>query len=385
MNLNFVPSLQHFTLAKIAIALCNNREIKALLQGNRSPDSCESHGIFYDIQDGNYFSMLGRSRHPIYVNDGHPAPHHDVDGDLLERIQGRVSGMISPLNLGRSLAWKILSFIPHIVLEIAKWEEDHSEVLAAGYDAQVYFCWKSVGTIDRESTAENLLNHGNLSVKNRFLLSCLYCMQNHLSSLWNSIYDSYKAHLISECHSGSLLDYWTTHLDGLHCRRSVFPDASYITNVSALRYFYSECHGEDEKRTFLNDVVSKRWKNLDLVCFCVSKLCQNSHGELSSLQCRNILRCFLNWPLQSLFLDVSECLLVKLDHDEMYDLLHDILRIINTHQHEDIDYLNLLKELWEQIPSCHKDSLLNTPDFQPIKTVLEQTSAKSLTPEWYHQ
>ncbi|CAL1291907.1 unnamed protein product [Larinioides sclopetarius] len=377
MSINFVPSLQHFTLAKIAIALCNNHEIKALLDESRSPYSCDSRGL-YTVQGNKYLPIFGRSGHPLYTNEERPVQRHNANNDILEQIRGRVSGIIALLGIGRSLENRILSFIPHIVLEIEKWEEDHPEVLPAGYDAHVHFCWKSVGTIDRESTAENLLNHGNLPVKNRFLLACLYCMQDHLSSLWDSIYDSHKAHLISKCHRGSLLNYWTTCLDGLLSRRSVFPDASCIINVSALRYFYNE-HGEDEKRSFLNDVLSKHWKNLDLVRFCVSKLCQNGPEELSSSQCHNILRCFLNWPLQSFFLNVSECLLIKLDLAEINDLLHDILRIMNTHQYEGTEYLNLLKELWEQIPSYHKESLINTPDFQPIKTALGQTFADSLT------
>ncbi|XP_055925345.1 uncharacterized protein LOC129957178 [Argiope bruennichi] len=384
MNNLFMPSLQHLTLAKIAVMLCNNHDIKAILEKNRRCDSYKSDCAPSVALDGNYLSMLDRSRYPKYTLN-YPSPHRDVSAAVLQQIRNKVCSMISPLNLAPSFEKKILNFISHIILEIEKWEEDHSEILPENFDAQVYFCWKSVGTIHRESTAENLFNHRKLNVAARFSLACWYCMQSHLSSLWDNIYDSYKAHLISKCHSGSLLNYWTTHLDGLHFKRSVFPDALYITNLSALHYFYNKCDSKDKKKAFLNDVLSKQWKNLDLVQFCVGELCQNGYEQLSSFQCRNILRCFLNWPLQSLFLDMSEHLLINVDQFGIHDLLNDILKFIIKHHFEDIDYLNLLKEFWNRVPSYHKDSLMNSPEFQPIKIALQQTSAKSLTPEWFKQ
>ncbi|CAL1269426.1 unnamed protein product, partial [Larinioides sclopetarius] len=149
MSASFAPSLKHMILAKIAIQICNDSEVRC----------------FVNELDFLWDKIAGEDRWK----------------DLL----GKAAEKISELNLPHQLHLSVLGVIKPIALEVAKWKIDHLKVLGDKFDfltCELY--WKPEGIIDREKTAKMLVLNKNLCDVNRFFLACCYCLENEVQNIW---------------------------------------------------------------------------------------------------------------------------------------------------------------------------------------------------------
>ncbi|GFT70290.1 hypothetical protein NPIL_390741 [Nephila pilipes] len=127
----FVPTLRHITLAKIAVVVYTDREIRNLEK---------------ELQK----------------------PLHLLPGQSWESIiKEKLPALVFPLVLQN----EIVALMRAISFEVQQWMDDHHGILFTDDENFIRFCWNSNGTIDRLGTADFLIKSEHLSFEKRFSLA----------------------------------------------------------------------------------------------------------------------------------------------------------------------------------------------------------------------
>ncbi|GIY73291.1 hypothetical protein CEXT_632652, partial [Caerostris extrusa] len=340
MDTNNPTSLQHSTLFVISLKMCNVPEIYALIKE-----------LDYNL--------------------------HKNDLGKWEILSGKATRIISAFGIVQELEEKILAVLRAITIEISKWRYDHWKILSPEINLSIV-CWKSEGIIDRLSTAISIINCTDLDIKKKFVLACYYSLENCILGLWDTM-SSVNQDLVYENYYSGIVRFWILNkyrktinwskLARLYLNPLCLSNSTnYHDDSIWLRGFFDKLSPE-EQLNCLSFTLQNTFEEHDNVHFSLSKININQHQEIFKNNPYQILRLYLNWPLQSSFIKVANQLWAYLPEEQFCSLLYFILFYRITCKWNDYDYIGLLRQFWQQSPDNFKEYAKEKTIFEAIKVV----------------
>ncbi|WP_353274480.1 hypothetical protein [Wolbachia endosymbiont (group A) of Ennomos erosarius] len=91
----------------------------------------------------------------------------------------------------------------------------------------------------------------------------------------------------------------------------------------------------------------------DVLCFLLSQMDEEQEAEVFKSYPRKVLKCFLDWPWQSLFMETATRMLNFLSKEDCHYFLREMGdKMIEGNK--DYDYQKLFGEFWQQSPNARK-------------------------------
>ncbi|GBL85552.1 hypothetical protein AVEN_34703-1 [Araneus ventricosus] len=339
MALTFLPSLQHLAAVRVALTVYNDDIIRFLDELYLREK--------YDVLDPYHFNF----KEEIWIRK------------CIEKTRKKLWKC-----LPKSLQNSVVHIIQPIVSEIHFWARDHFHVIKH-IEKRHYknsLCWKSEGTIDRTKTAEQLVRNENISKPVRFVLACIYFLENDVVLLWQSMTARERNNILS-LDSNTAVNFWIKWLR----KQAKSPWTQFLSTYNfidrlalpgrwsriRLSLFFNEMnwfhkifylHASWPHRTHIDDLR---------MCYILSNETERAQFfGLSSIP-KDLLLCYLDWPLQSLFLDAINQIRSHLNRHCFECSLEYIVYTKLMRGMQDFDYLRLLRDLWNQIPDTYKEEI----------------------------
>ncbi|GFY46747.1 uncharacterized protein TNIN_417581 [Trichonephila inaurata madagascariensis] len=392
-----VPNLQQMSFVMIAVKICNDQEVKALMKkyGHASflipskemhiflhkelpqyTPSPKTYGLLIHEYEDIFCSNVSNSMY--YYGISNPVLyHHWNEHRFVENIlpcmmwEELISKKISSLPLPNSMKWKLMPLVRCICIEMEKWQKDHKDIFQfQSTDFQRNFCWNSQGRIDRVKTAKSLINDESLCITERYHLARLYFFVSDIISLGNkldplALFGVKEGYDHDEYNKKLWFFYMKTKTDeylNRICRTSV----CHPYNLRAYFSFFTP----SEKTELLKLFMHNKSLNHEDLYLCLSQLEKNEQELILRLYSYEILQYYLVWPLQNEFLDVLKSLWPFISIEKCIDILCFIIYERIMIGWKDFDYVWLLKEFWRQTPNNFKELLKNHEVYQNLLPVI---------------
>ncbi|GFY78430.1 uncharacterized protein TNIN_15231 [Trichonephila inaurata madagascariensis] len=273
--MNFVHSLQHLALVKVAVEIYTSPEVRE-----------------YERQLGTPFYSTSNTRWQPFVRE-------KISSLVpFEVIQDIIIGAIKPLSN-----------------ELRMWIVDHCMILGPNADKKISLCWKPGGTVDRLETAKSVIPCTDFSLAQRFILAIYYWLKDEAIQLWQKISPPYFKRMWTIVQTGShtdglpkIFEQWVEWLqNGADCEEyytyigsltnshfKVPPPDDLWPQVTYEFYINGGIHilEEHSHSSYGRNYLSKTHNALQMILF------RKSCSKAASL--------FLNWPLQCQFLKVTK-------------------------------------------------------------------------------
>ncbi|XP_067130146.1 uncharacterized protein [Centruroides vittatus] len=362
MNYTLTPQLKHIALVKIATTLWNQDDIRALMAKF-------------------YFPLL--------------------DSEIREKwqeIEDKVIERVSQLSQPEPLKKEILGFIKPIGLQILKWIEYHRNFLTGSYVKKNLsrLFWTRQGTVDKKKTAEALIKNESIDITSCYRLACIYCLEGDVRELWDSMPERKKTAFYNDGHPSFsqehvLVMFWTYDIKGEVARLNdlikkikgnemspyqfAFEYAAIGGNKAATEYFLQKLTPREREESLVRyaGYVAHRRNSArkrsdfpkefyaDVLCFLLSQMDEEQQTEVFESYPYKVLKCFLDWPWQSLFMEIASRMWDFLPEDDYDCLLRAIIyKVIDGYK--DCNYQNLFGEFWQQSPNAHKRYVIDECD-----------------------
>ncbi|WP_353279742.1 hypothetical protein [Wolbachia endosymbiont (group A) of Ennomos erosarius] len=362
MNYTLMPSLKHKALVEIAITLWNQDDA-------------------WDLASKFYFSS------PILNVSERKREWQKVEDEVIKKVL--------KLPLPELLKKELSSFVEAIGWQILIWKQYHKNLLG-GKDARASLsklCWTPRGTIDKEKTAKILVQDENLDIAKRYRLACTYCLEDNILTLWKQISGRklYGKDLRKiRINESPLVSFWSHHIeeetaqlgdiirrycqdDSVTHYEYAFRRSAVSGNEAATRYFLQKLTPEEKDKVLVRtaeyvakrrcDCVSEftdfsRENYIDVLCFLLSEMDREQQMEVFKSCSYEVLKCFLDWPWQSFFMETAQHMWAFLS-EEGYDCL---LRVIVNKMidgNKDYNYQKLFGIFWQQGPSTHTKHVID--------------------------
>ncbi|WP_265040588.1 hypothetical protein [Wolbachia endosymbiont (group A) of Ectemnius continuus] len=353
MNYTLMPSLEHGALIRTAITSWNQSDIRALMTEF-------------------YFPLLGSERREKW-----------------QEIEDKVIEKIPQLPQPEPLKKEILGFVKPIGLQILKWMEYHDENCYLGIDLPNELCWTPQGAVDKKKTAEALIKDENLDITRRYRLACIYCLEDDVRELWNSMPQRKKAAFYNEGHPSfskehELVVFWTYDIKGEVAKLNglikkikgkeispyqfAFEYAAVGGNKAASEYFLQKLTPGEREESLVryagyvanrrSDCVSNptdlpKEDYADVLCFLLSQMNEEQQMEVFERYPYEVLKCLLDWPWQGFFMETANHMWGFLPEED-YNLLLRIIVNKVIDGYKDCNYQKLFEEFWQQSSMTHK-------------------------------
>ncbi|XP_055925905.1 uncharacterized protein LOC129957567 [Argiope bruennichi] len=275
-------------------------------------------------------------------------------------IENEVKDKASRLLLPELLKKRLMRVIRPIGLEIFKW-------IRYSYKSYylIYYLkyprlgilkqlrWTSAGAIDYQKTAGAIISLNIFDVVKNYKLACEYCLVDVLPLLWRKLDSSDEKKFCEEenfwiDHVTFLELYWSYFLKGeksklyssfswnfIDFNHEAFETSVRTGNKVATKYFFSKLNNEERNTclfyAFTNAVKRSGEKNdipkemPEVLLYLFSQMSPEQQMQVLKEHTRGVLRFFLDWPLQDLYLDIADITRAFLSEESFYDLLHDTI------------------------------------------------------------
>ncbi|KAF8797011.1 hypothetical protein HNY73_001327 [Argiope bruennichi] len=373
MALIFIPSLQHIAAVKVALAVYND-DIEHFLD-----EFIETEDIF---NYGNSFRIS------------------ECQTAKIKERKNEIGQKLSTL-LPKLLTNPVGNILQPIVAEIFYWVRDHYHVIKYIHKRHIMnnLRWKSEGTIDRIKTSKQLIRNENIDIRVRFIFACLYFYEQDVLELWQSM-TAEGRESIHRIDCNLAVRFWVKWLRN----RAVSPWAQWIPDYLNFQYgelitsgsnhgcrririssFYIELSCVNKKK-FLHSMWPRHAHIDDLrICYYLTdeterdKIFHNP-GCVFESKTKDLLCFYLDWPFQTIFLDVVNQMWDHLTPDCFEHLLRFIVCQKLLQSMEDFDYLSGFKKLWNRTPNSYKEQIRKRRAFLVFKEVLNYDENTSYLP-----
>ncbi|KAF8797050.1 uncharacterized protein LOC129981803 [Argiope bruennichi] len=344
----FLPSLEHIAAVKVALTVYND-------------DIAHFLGEFietYKYDPDNSFSISKRQE---------------------ERIRERKKEIRIKLltQLPESLVDRVVHILQPIVAEVHFWVRDHYDIIKHIQKRHITnnLCWKSEGTIDRIKTSKLLIQNANVNGELRFALAFAYFYEQDIySQMFQSLTEKERERIYrndSDLDVGFWMRWdrergsssWTYNAEDFEFDywEEVITLLNYRCRRVRISSFYSDLNDRYDKRRILHSL----WPHLSYVddlrvCYYLSdkserdKIFHNPRSPFES-KTKDLLCSYIDWPLQTIFLDVVNQMWDRLTPECFEHFLSYIVHQKLSKSMEDFDYLKLFKDLWNRIPDNYKE------------------------------
>ncbi|GBM74329.1 hypothetical protein AVEN_122141-1 [Araneus ventricosus] len=190
-------------------------------------------------------------------------------------------------------------------------------------------------------------------------MACTYFLEDDVLALWHGE-EASSIKSIPRYRSNAAVRFWVKRLKR-GSRRKIPWKAEidgYFKNLRIRRSdirlriscFFSYLSWEG-KKNYLPHLRLYEGHSDDFV-LCLRAMDEGERVETVSVRPATVLFCFLQWPLQYLFIDVAKQLWSHMNVIQFHETLHYIVSY--TIGFEDFDYAGLLKEFWHPSPASYK-------------------------------
>ncbi|GFR22218.1 uncharacterized protein TNCT_511221 [Trichonephila clavata] len=328
MNAKFWPSFKLIAMVKVALKILHSFRKRTFLD------------IFEEIKKSSgYYSKVSSAIQTLLPSSR-----------FSPAVKKQISGIVRALDL-----------------EFARWLQAHAEVLVgADLDYSKVLCWHSYGVINKLETAKILVQDENIEIKRRFVLACKYFFEDHAHALWVNISDEDKIHMAGQYCSLACMKFWMTKLynrdmkDSIEMFHNTTDTESFSENYLGLRYYFKKLEPRARYQCLSYGLKEGEIHHFDLY-LCFAELTINEVRDLlhrlSASKRVRVMELFLNFPLQSIFVEVVHQSWIFIPKHSLRNLLHIIFHERVQKSWYDINYAQLAKELWECSPFPYKSSL----------------------------
>ncbi|KAF8797019.1 hypothetical protein HNY73_001335 [Argiope bruennichi] len=278
--------------------------------------------------------------------------------------------------LPESLVDRVVHILQPIVAEIHFWVRDHYDIIKHIQKRHITnnLCWKLEGTIDRIKTSQQLIQIESIDGGVRFALASVYIFKEDVTQLWQSMTEEERENIYRNESDLDVIfwvkwlkekvaspwinfipedldfDLWEEIISLLNDRsrririssfyseldrfiktrflHSLWPSVSYIDDLRLCYYLTAEAERDE---IFHNPGLPYESKTKYLLCF------------------------YIDWPLQTIFLDVVNQMWYHLTPECFEHCLCYIVHQKLLKSMEDFDYLGLFKDFWNRIPANYKE------------------------------
>ncbi|XP_055925890.1 uncharacterized protein LOC129957557 [Argiope bruennichi] len=345
-------------------------------------------------------------------------PEDEYKTEWGANVECKVKDKVSKLVLPQSLKQRMLLLVSPMGLEILKWMKWFCIVeffdkwnLVDCSDIQILkqLSWSSTGAIDYQKTAEGLVHVSALDVVIRYKLACLYCLVDHIPVLWRKLPEEtqrrlYDAHVSNRSITRGMVtimeSYWAYCLKEKESKSTfvtegrMSPDLFYkyalhssvnAGNKAATQHFLQKLTSED-RDSFLSDVFSSVLKRREgkrrfleedvseVIRYLLSQMRLEQQMHVLQEYTRDILKYFLNWPLQDLFLDIAGSMrtfLPSLSYNQY------VLQTMSEASYSGYYYPDLMQQCYVRNPGtfrrqflyCFANRICESEDIETIKVI----------------
>ncbi|KAF8771127.1 uncharacterized protein LOC129989421 [Argiope bruennichi] len=325
----FVPSLLHFSLVKVAFPLLKS-----------------SGNVTWGI-------ILEEMKHssPAEFNEARS------DNPKVNKAKEKLLRIPAHLRLG------ILETIMGLHSAVVNWRMSYP-LLQTGENFRALLFFKTDGTVDRIKTVQKLVLNEEINIEQRFDLACSYFLGNTIHTLWAEMKRSGKAAKSLTTYN-PVSRFWVRRMRRKYRVPWIYavqlqldlPDEflrSPTPRFSAFFPFLRPKHREKFLVPLLNATS-------DDFLYCLYGATEEEELQILKMDTRKLLLLYLDWPLQSFFLEMVEKLWNFID----FSLFKAVLEIIFTYsiRRKDFDYDKLYMEFWERSPNNLKEEAKASPIF----------------------
>ncbi|GFW20940.1 uncharacterized protein TNCV_1714471 [Trichonephila clavipes] len=338
MNTRYRPPLQHIALVRIALGILHTFNLQAIK---------------------NYFLTS--------------------KGDVSEEYSSKIISKITFLN-DKEKEKKISGIIRALVWELLTWKFSHDEIV---YDTEIDFsdiCWYSHGVIDRFKTARILVRKESIEINRRFVLACKYYFKDHARTLWNNLSVFDKMVLGQDYGSVKSMWFWIdeSQIDEITYFIQMYREHStkieeLTENYLGLRCYFTKLGPEDRYRCLSYGLLEGEIHHFDLyLCFAELTIdeAKDLFRRLSASRRLRVMELFLYWPLQFIFVEVLDQLWSLTSHYNFRNIVRFILEERIDKNWEDIDYAQLVENIWARCPVPYKKRLEKDKIYAKVELLL---------------
>ncbi|GFU09597.1 uncharacterized protein NPIL_590691 [Nephila pilipes] len=358
MNARFWPSLQLTAHVKIALGILQNIEFTEVLSDFR-------------------FENVVRKLQNVHEN-------------------------LSSLSLPGVMKKRTVCIVGALVKETKKWYNCHKIFfLGENLDFWNRIRWHSHGTINRYETARSLVQDENMDIKRRFYLASEYYLEENAQNLWRGMNEECRTDIISDCCT-RIRSLWLeavlsrNPLDWLQISDIIQNDHFPVENrnfildnpLGFLRVYRRMPTPSARYKSLLHAISSRKLHQYDLYV-CLFEMedheLETFFNRFSTNMRVIVLKTFLHWPFQKLFLIVLERFRSQLWNISYLDLFKFILLFRFETEWLDYDYVALVKEMWAHIPSNVQSELKPDAIFPYLNHILENDGQECISIDFIRQ
>lgn len=352
-----MPSLKHITFVKIAITLWNEDDEVLNLMSK-----------FYHIPSA-HFVVQNRNKWQ----------------DIEDKVIKKVLNLPLPEKSRKELSY----FIGAVGLQIRAWKEYHNNILDVAYLRKHLskLFWTTQGTVDKEKTAEVLVDDESLDIRTRYDLACTYCFEDRIHVLWKQLPNvpyEYDLRYILEI-KPFIVSYWSHYVAGeisqLVSKIDEFQrdrGTSYAYplqrsvvsgNESATRYFIQKFSPQEKKEYLVISAQCVAWDisemellsmkpTMDVFRFLLSQMDAEQQMQVFRRFPYEVLSCFLDWPWQHFLMEIVNNMWDFLPEEVHYRFFSSIVRSKVMDDDRFFNYRRILEEFWHQSPNAYRRNVI---------------------------
>ncbi|GBM67063.1 hypothetical protein AVEN_74807-1 [Araneus ventricosus] len=372
MSLTFLPSLQHLAAVRVALAAYNDDTVRLLDELILKEKATARYKLIPNEDDDDRIEMIQ------IEEDNSEDCFYKQQEKWIRKSKKKARKKLSKL-LPKLLQKRVVHILQPLATEIYFWVRDHWYIIK--HIERGHFtnnlCWKSEGTIDRTKTAKQLVRNESIGKRVRFAMACIYFWENDVLHLWHSMTTAERKSIFS-INSNVAVHFWMKWLR----KRARPPWTQLVSNYmdsDVLKLDYNRVRLSSffiELNTFSQGVFLRglwpQHAHIDDLRLCYNLLDETGRSEIFHSQSKTsqVLCCYLDWPLQSLFLDAVNQVRSHLTAFSFEYLLYKIVHKKLMRGMQDFDYLQLLKDLWNRIPDPYKVEIQRQRDFTLVRAAM---------------
>ncbi|GFT35686.1 uncharacterized protein NPIL_196731 [Nephila pilipes] len=230
------------------------------------------------------------------------------------------------------------------------------------FDARKALSWRSIGIIDRFETARNLIRNENFQRRSRLYVACKYYFEEDAQRLYRNMSSNDRQVIRRKWERSVSMRHWyralvnNEALDWAQISRNLTDDEFFLRNYDGIPYYFTRLQGREIRYKCIATCLGFKLLRPFDVYFCLHQFNANEFNDvitrLTKYQMLQVFDSFLNWPLQSIFLDVVNSFKTRLDEEIFLSLIAGLLYKLECGR-EDYEYANIIKIFWKEFPTYH--------------------------------